>query len=106
MKKLAILILSVALAGCATGGYQVTGKTRPQILPEQVKIYDQMPAGAEIVGHVQANNANGFTSGAHPEIDKLKKEAAEIGANGVFITSKSWHYFQGDNIEGTAFFIK
>lgn len=85
-----ILAAVLFLAGCATGSLLLTGTARPAIKPEQVKIYLEPPASYEVVGMIEASSEMGInrqTSQGYA-IDYMKQKAAEVGANGLLITSK------------------
>lgn len=84
-----IIVLSflVVLFDCATGSYIVTGKTRPAISPSEVKIYLDPPSQYETIGIIEASSDVEFSSQAAQDraINKLKEQAAKIGANGVLL---------------------
>jgi hypothetical protein len=80
---------AVLLLGCSTSSHVLVGQTRAAIAPEQVKIYLQAPAKYEEVAVIEASSQG---SGAFSEqekmnaaMDRLKKEAASLGANGVLL---------------------
>jgi hypothetical protein len=82
--------LSAALLlGCASSSHVLVGHARPAISPDQVKIYLRPPAKYEEVAVLESSSQG---SGALAEqdkmnaaIDRLKKEAARLGANGVLL---------------------
>jgi hypothetical protein len=78
-----------ALFGCATGTSIVTGKVRPAINPSEVKLYLEPPTRYETIGIVEALSDVEFSSQAALDraIQKLKAQAAKIGANGVLVSN-------------------
>jgi len=85
----AIAPVVIMLAACASGSAIVTGKTRPPITPEQVKIYLDPPAAYEVIGLVNASSDSGWTEQGSLDyaMEELKKQAAKLGANGVLLMS-------------------
>lgn len=92
MKKicfaLAVVLCALALFACASGTAVVTGTQRPATNADDVKIYTEVPGGAEVIGIVNAKG-EGWTDqdGLNRAVAELKKQAAKIGANGVVINS-------------------
>lgn len=89
MRRIQLSLLSVAvlaLAACASGGPLVTGTPRPAIDPSQVRFYYDKPAGAEEIAVIDANSG-AFTYGnqnkTNAVMQKLREQAAQLGANGV-----------------------
>jgi len=89
--SLAILGLLLAFAGCSTSSNVITGKPRDPISPDQVKLYSNDPDTFEEIAIIEANSKGSmqFTEQAKTDaaIDRLKVQAANLGANGVLITS-------------------
>jgi hypothetical protein len=86
----AVVIAGAGLAACAPSTHVLVGKARPPIAPEQVQIYSQPPATAfEEVAVLDATNKSVFGTGGQKSVDKvverLKIEAAKLGANGVIL---------------------
>lgn len=85
-KSLIAATAAVLLAACATGGPLVTGTPRPPIDPAQVRFYYDMPAGAEQIAIIDASSG-AFTYGnankTNAVMQKLREQAARLGANGV-----------------------
>lgn len=81
--------LLLTLFGCATGSSIVTGKVRPAISPNEVKLYLDPPSKYETIGVVEASSDVEFSSQAAQDraIQELKTQAAKIGANGVLISN-------------------
>jgi hypothetical protein len=79
-----------ALSGCASSQVAVVGRVRPAISPEQVQIYLQPPdAKYDEIANLSASSRWSYSITAEDKIDKvverLKKEAAKLGANGVLL---------------------
>ena len=91
MKYVSSIMISAAVAlaliGCATGSSILVGKARPPITPENVKLYVEAPEDYEVIGIVEASSDVEFSSQAaqNRAIERLKTEAAKIGANGVLL---------------------
>ena len=88
IQKVLVFVLVSVLIGCATGSYIVTGKARPAISPDDVKIYSAQPSQYEKIGMVEAFSDVGFSSqkAVDRAVKELKKQASKIGANGVLLT--------------------
>ena len=89
MKLITAVLISVFLFGCASGTVLVTGVEREPIDEAQVKIYLEAPETYEVVGMIEASSESGTTKKKKQNRaeKKLKKLAAEIGANGIIIRS-------------------
>jgi len=90
--NITIIILALtALFGCATttGSSIITGNVRPAIDPMAVRVYLTPPAKYETIAIVESSSDVEFSSQAAQDrtIDRLKKEAAKLGANGVLLTN-------------------
>jgi hypothetical protein len=85
----ALVGLALALAACAGPSYILTGDPRPPIDPGLVRIYSRAPEKYQEIAIVEASSRNTFTFGdqamTNAMIDRLKKEAAQLGANGLVI---------------------
>lgn len=107
------ILLLGCLEGCTTGMFgdtigpaeaQIVGNTYPAIDPANVEVKDLIPAGGdsvspETVSHYEnsikgnkvaqiRSGATGYGDSYQKALDKLKKKAANIGANLVLITKK------------------
>ena len=101
-----ILFSLLLLAGCATGSHVITGNVRRATVPDAVKIYVTMPEKAEVIGLV--NSANIWLTkqpGMNSSIQKLKVEAARLGANGVVINNQKNDGWTGAAMQGTAIYV-
>ncbi len=78
-----------ALAGCATTSHVITGKPRTPIDPSQVTLYSSAPPKYEEIAVIEASSRSSFSFGDQRKMDavieRLKKEAASLGANGVLL---------------------
>ena len=85
-----VLWLAVlALTGCATTSHVITGKPRAPIDPSQVTLYSSAPPKYEEIAVIDASSRSSFAFGDQKKMDavieRLKKEAASLGANGVLL---------------------
>jgi hypothetical protein len=83
------LMLAV-LTGCVSSQAVLVGRARPPITPDRVQVYLQPPeASYEQIANLSASSRGSFTFTTPAKIDKvierLKKEAARLGANGVLL---------------------
>ena len=87
MRSFLTAVLVLALAGCASTHHVMLGQTRPEIDPAQVKVYQVPPKHYEEIARLDAKSAVGFgTQGQiNAAIDRLAREAAKLGANGVIL---------------------
>lgn len=85
--QLAIVTVVLALAGCAGSSKVMVGQARPPIDPVQVRIYTSVPAGSQEIAQLESSSAIGFGTQGQTDaaIDRLKREAAALGANGVVL---------------------
>lgn len=83
------LLALLALGGCASGSVIVTGTKRDPLPSERVVILLESPPDFETIGLVSASSDSGFTEQGSVDyaINKLKKLAGKLGANGVLLTS-------------------
>ena len=86
---IALYLLVLFVAGCASGSTIVTGAKRPPIDPNQVKLYLQPPSNYEVIGIVNASSDAGWTEQGSQDyaVQELKNQAAKLGANGVLLTT-------------------
>lgn len=86
----ALLVATVVLAGCTLtrGSHLVIGSTRAPTNPADVRIYTELPAKYEKIAMVSTDSRNDFASQQNLSdhaIERLKEEAAEVGANGILL---------------------
>jgi hypothetical protein len=83
------LLAVVTLTGCAPSTHVLVGTARPPISPTEVKIYSSPPANYQEIAVLGASSKSAFGAGGQKSIDKvverLKIEAAKLGANGVIL---------------------
>lgn len=103
MKLITGIIAMALLSGCASSSSIVVGKTRPAIAVTDVKLYLRAPEKYEEIAMLEASSKASFTVTDQGKTDKMlermKTEAARLGANGVLLTST------GTNKEAGAVFI-
>jgi hypothetical protein len=88
--RLSILVALVALAACtAPQSFVLTGTARPPISPAEVKIYSRPPPTFEEIAILNASSNSVFSPGGQSTVDKviqrLKEQAAKLGANGIIL---------------------
>ncbi|MFT4939697.1 MAG: hypothetical protein ACI88A_002742 [Paraglaciecola sp.] len=84
-----IIMLSI-LSACSNTSRQIVGNKRTPIDSAEVQIYQIKPAEYEQIAFIQVSSKNSlaFSDQAMQKviIERLKKEAAALGANGVLLT--------------------
>ena len=82
------LLVAGMLAAC-TSSHLLVGHARGSISPDQVQVYLRPPAQFEEIALVESSSRGSFAITAQARMDKvierLKKEAALLGANGIVI---------------------
>lgn len=92
MNRATILLLFAAglLIGCASSSSRLLAPARPPINPQDVRIYKAPPPHYRQIAVVDATSGTNFfhgsAQGETAAIEKLKIEAAKVGANGVLLT--------------------
>ncbi len=85
MKRYAMAFF-LLLSGCTTSHVMI-GTARPPIPVEQVKIYLHAPSQYEEIAVVDASSKGSFAftqqQKTNRAVDRLKEEAASLGANGI-----------------------
>ncbi|HEV8647016.1 MAG TPA: hypothetical protein VGR01_15765 [Burkholderiales bacterium] len=88
-RSLGLWLAVLALAGCATTSHVITGKPRAPIDASQVTLYSAAPPKYEEIAVIEASSRSSFSFGDQQKLDavieRLKKEAASLGANGVLL---------------------
>ena len=91
--RLYILFLTtLTICGCAGGSPQVIGEAKPALEDwTSVIVLTEMPEGAEQIAIVEASSVIGRSAqkSLDDAIDKLKLQAAQVGANAVVLESRS-----------------
>ncbi len=85
-----IAAAGIALAACAPATHVLVGQARPPIRPDQVTIYSHPPSIAfQEIAVLDASDVSAFGTGGQKAVDKvierLRVEAAKLGANGVIL---------------------
>jgi hypothetical protein len=90
--NLSILCLSLfTIVGCTImdGNAIATGNTRSPISPTEVRLYRTAPKNFEEIALVSASAGHDFQKSSslmNAAIERVKQEAAKVGANGVILT--------------------
>ena len=94
MKKLSVSLIVMIFFGCYPVSHIIVGETRSPISPSKVKIYLEYPEEYEIIARIDASSEFAFRdpsfditwqSKMDKMIQRLKIEAAQLGANGIVI---------------------
>ena len=94
MRKPIVLLLAMILIGCYPVSHIVVGETKSPISPSQVKILAEYPDEYEIIARIDASSEFAFKdpsinitwqSKMDKIMERLKIEAAQLGANGIVI---------------------
>lgn len=88
-----VMSAMVALGGCAPSSHILVGAPRAAIQPSEVKIYTTPPAHYDQIALLDASSKSAFGAGGQKAVDKvverLKIEAARVGANGIILGDMS-----------------
>ena len=90
--NISFLCLSfLIIAGCTImdGNAIVIGNTRSPISPTEVRLYRTAPDNFKEIAIVSASAGHDFQKGSslmNSAIERVKNEAAKVGANGVILT--------------------
>jgi hypothetical protein len=83
-----ILGSALVLVSCVSSHIMI-GKARPPISPQDVQVYFQPPPKYDQIAMLDTSSRDSFSFTAQGKTDKviqrLKEEAAKLGANGVLI---------------------
>ena len=87
--RAAIVAVTLLAAGCVTS-HVIVGKVRPAISPDQVQLYVHPPASKyEEIAILDSSSRHSMSFTAQGKTDavinRLKREAAKLGANGVLL---------------------
>lgn len=89
MKKVALIAIVLSLAGCASSSV-VVGAVRPAIAPAQVKLYLSPPKKFEQIALLESSSKASWSFSDQGKtnvvIERLKAEAAKVGANGILLS--------------------
>lgn len=79
----------LACAACSTSSHVLIGSARPPLPPESVRLYLKPPPKYEEIATVSATSQGSLALTGQQNTDKamqrLKEEAARLGANGVLL---------------------
>ena len=109
-----LLLLSLLLAkGCYPVSHVIVGETQPPINYTNVKVYIDYPNNYKKIAIVQASSDLAFKDisieisyqqKTNKALERLKKEAASLGANGLVIqnisTNTKQHFNLNENNKG------
>lgn len=86
---IAAMVMMAIVSGCAAQSHVIVGKVRAPISPDQVKIYLEPPRAFEKIAIIDASSQGSVAFTQQQKMDKaiqrLKEEAAKVGANGILL---------------------
>ena len=89
IKTIFTLSVVIILFGCAASSHVIVGETRAPISPEEVRLYSKPPANHEEIAIVESSSKNSWAVTDQGKTDvaiqRLKEQAASLGANGILI---------------------
>ncbi len=94
MRKLIVLLFAMLFIGCYPVSHIIVGEKRTQISTAEVKIYLEYPISYEIIARIDASSEFALRDPSldftwqrkmNKTIERLKIEAASLGANGIVI---------------------
>ena len=93
-----LLVAVLSLAGCAASSAVVVGKVRSPIPAADVKLYLSPPKKYEQVAMLDASSKNSWAVTDQGKMDvvvqRLKEEAAKLGANGILVQSTGTSFWR------------
>ena len=82
-------VFACAAAACATSSHVLIGTARPPISPESVRVYYTPPPKYEEIASISASSQGSLALTSQQNMDKamqrMKAEAARVGANGILL---------------------
>ncbi len=82
-------LIACAAAACSTSSHVLIGTARPPISPESVRVYYTPPPNYEEIATISATSQGSLALTGQQNMDKaierLKEEAAKVGANGILL---------------------
>jgi hypothetical protein len=88
-----ITVLTIGLAACAPSSHILVGTARPPISPSEVKLYLKPPPSFQEIAVLNASAHSVLGTGGQGSVDKviqrLKEQAAKLGANGILLEGMS-----------------
>lgn len=92
LRPLSAALLALALAGCASVSHTMISDPRPPVAVEQVRVYLQPPPTRYVEIALLDASTGDFTYGAQNRenslMNRLRAEAAKLGANGVLLQAR------------------
>lgn len=90
MRWIVALVVTLFVTGCGSA-HIITGNTRQPTDPRQIKLFFAPPKRFETIAVISSDSNGSFTFSMQARVDKAmeraKKEAAELGANGLLFQS-------------------
>jgi hypothetical protein len=79
--------LLLSLGACASTSKVMLGQARTPVDPTSVQIYTEVPVGSVQIAQLESKSAVGFGTQGQTDaaVNRLKAEAAKLGANGVVL---------------------
>ena len=108
MKKSIVLLIVMMLVGCVPVSHIIVGEARDPLSPSQVKIYSDFPEEYKKIALIDAGSNFAFKDPAilftwqskmNKVIERLKIEAAKLGANGVVIVGTDNKIYRTFNLD-------
>ena len=88
-RDLLLAAIVVGAAACSTSSHVLIGTARPAISPESVRVYLKPPPKYEEIATINATSQGSLALTSQQNMDKaiqrLKEEAAKLGANGILL---------------------
>jgi len=88
-----VFCVALLLGGCAPTSHIIVGDTHPAIAPSAVRVYLRPPEHFEEVAVLDASSQFSWATTDQQKTDKvierLKEEAAKLGANGILLQGVS-----------------
>ena len=90
-----IAVAACLAAGCSTSSHVLVGTPRPAISPDSVRVYLQPPPRYEEIATLNASSQGSLALTGQQNMDKamqrMKNEAAKLGANGILLQGVADH---------------
>ena len=87
--RVSTVAAALLLLACSTSSHVLVGAQRPPISPESVRVYIEPPPKYEQIATLSATSQGSLALTSQQNMDKaiqrLKEEAAKLGANGVLL---------------------
>ena len=84
-------LIACAAAACASSSHVLIGAARAPISPEGVRVYYRPPPKYEEIATISASSQGSLALTSQQNMDKaiqrMKAEAAKVGANGILLQS-------------------